>query len=682
MEEHKYTNRLIHEKSPYLLQHAHNPVNWYPWGEEAFHAAKEAKKPIFLSIGYATCHWCHVMEEESFEDPDVAEALNEAFICIKVDREELPHIDSLYMEFAQTMIVGSAGWPLNVILTPDLKPFFAATYMPKESSKGLVGVLELTEKISKMWTSDEQERICMQADRLVDILKAHVHVQGSELPGYSPIAKTADVLYRVADPIWGGMRSSPKFPLGYHASFLLRYYQMSQDSRALFLVEKTLEMMSRGGIFDHLGGGFHRYSVDEHWHVPHFEKMLYDNALLADGYLEAWRVTHRPEYRDVLESILTYVSRDMTSPEGGFYSAEDADSAGIEGLYYTWTRNEVLSILGDADGTIFCDLFGIYDHGLVEGRSVMHMVASIDEFSETRKLDTQAVHELVHKAKDELFKERIRRILPLKDEKIITSWNGLMIHAFAEAGFYLGCPEYIHKAARAAEFIKNHLYKNRRLMRRYVSGEAKFSAGLDDFAFYIRGLLSLFEAGGGARWLELAEDLAHDVEELFKAEAGAYYQAQEADEHLLVRKSQYSDGAEPSGNAVHAENLVRLWQITGKKHYLEQAEDIFKAVQRFIESYPLGYCYHLIALERYFDTKKRTIVVAYNAESEHKEALEDALRNRHSSHYAVVFCHSGETGAHVRPTINNATTLYICQDGVCKKPLTSIDEMLKALSSG
>ncbi|MBS0634227.1 MAG: thioredoxin domain-containing protein [Verrucomicrobia bacterium] len=678
-EQYEYTNRLINEKSPYLLQHAHNPVNWYPWGIEAFDAARISQKPIFLSIGYATCHWCHVMEQESFEDPEVAKALNDAFICIKVDREERPEIDSLYMEFAQTMIVGSAGWPLNVILTPELKPFFAATYLPKDSSRGLVGVLELTEKITELWTGDEQERILSQADRIVDILKSHVHVHGSELPSQAPIAQTADVLFHIADPIWGGMRGAPKFPLGYQANFLLRFYQRSQDSRAIFLVEKTLEMMHRGGINDHLGGGFHRYSVDEHWHVPHFEKMLYDNAILAYGYLEAWKVTHRPVYRDTCQEILDYVARDMQGPEGGFYSAQDADSGGVEGLFYSWTRDEVVGLLGEIDGSLFCDFYGVYDNGILDGRSVIHMISSLDEFCQNRGLDLEATRYSLNRSKQKLFVERERRLKPLRDDKVITSWNGLMIHAFIEAAVALHRQDYRDCAVKAARFIKKNLYENDQLMRRFREGDARFSASLDDYAFLIRALLSLFEAGEGVEWLQWAITLTDQVEELFKAEAGAFYQAAADSEFLVVRKTHFSDGAEPSGNAVHAENLLRLYQITGNARFRDEAEDIFKAVKRFMDSYPLGYCYHLIGLERYYDKKKQSVVIALNKNRDLEAEIKNALRTKHSPHHVIVWCVPGDKGEHVKPTQDDQTTLYLCHEGACQAPLTNKEEILKAL---
>ncbi len=679
------TNRLIHEKSPYLLQHAHNPVDWYPWGQDAFDAAHAQDKPIFLSIGYATCHWCHVMEDETFKDPDVGKALNDAFIPVKVDREELPEIDSLYMEFAQTMIVGSAGWPLNLILTPDLKPFFAATYLPKHSSRGLIGVIELTEKISAVWKGEDRERLVGQADKIVDILRAHARLHGEELPEEAPIVHTAEILYKIADPLHGGLRGSPKFPLGYQTNFLLRYFQKTQDARALFLVEKTLEMMHRGGIYDHLGGGFHRYAVDEHWHIPHFEKMLYDNALLAWAYLDAWKVVHRPAYHTVCVELLQYLLRDMQNPDGGFYTAEDADSEGVEGLFYTWSRHEVMSLLGDEVGRLFCDLYGIFEHGMVEGRSVVRMGMSMQEFAAIRELDPLLVQQTMEKARLRLYKERARRPRPFRDDKIITSWNGLAIHALAASGFSLREPVYLQAAARAAQFIRNNLYKEGVLYRRFRDGEAKFVGTLDDYAFLIRGLLTLFETGQGSQWLHWAIELTEKLEKRFKVDHGAFCQSDYEEEHLLIRKCHYADGAEPSGNAVHSENLIRLWQITGDMHFLEQAEDIFRAVKRFLDTYPLGYCYHLLSLSRYFDAKKVTCIIALNQEGDARHEIASALSKKSNPHHVFVWKEFGDDTLtdimHSETYVpqDGKTTLYICRDGVCSRPCNDLAQIVQEI---
>lgn len=384
-----YTNRLIHQKSPYLLQHAHNPVDWYPWGEEAFEAAKKEDKPIFLSIGYATCHWCHVMERESFENVEIAQLLNQTFINIKVDREELPDVDSLYMEFAQSMMAGAAGWPLNVLLTPHLQPFFATTYLPPHSSHGFMGLNDLVRRIAELWATEEKLKIADQAEKIVEVFASNVHSKGEQLASADIITAAADLLYKMADPVYGGIRGAPKFPIGYQYSFLLRYYKRFKDTRSLFLAEKTLEMMHRGGIYDHLGGGFSRYSVDEKWLVPHFEKMLYDNAILAQAYLEGWQLTKRAPFRQVCEEILNYVLRDMTHPEGGFYSAEDADSEGQEGLFYTWTEQEILEALGTTEGKRFCEFYGVTPSGNFEGRNILHTPFSLEEFATLHSLSQE-----------------------------------------------------------------------------------------------------------------------------------------------------------------------------------------------------------------------------------------------------------------------------------------------------
>ena len=687
-----FTNRLIQEKSPYLLQHAHNPVDWYPWGIEAFTVAKEQDKPIFLSIGYSSCHWCHVMERESFNDSEVGKALNEFFVPIKVDREELPQIDALYMEFAQTMIIEASGWPLNVLLTPELKPFFASTYLPKHNSRGLIGIIELAYKIHQMWQGEERIRLITQSDKIVDILRTHSHPKGVELPREELISITADILFKIADPVYGGIRGAPKFPLGYQILFLLHYFLHSQDSRALFLVEKTLEMMHQGGIYDHLGGGFSRYSVDDKWLIPHFEKMLYDNAILAISYLEAWRVTGRTLYQVVCEEILDYLLRKMQSPEGGFYSAEDADSwnaekVAIEGLFYTWTKQEVLSILGDAEGTLFCEFYNIANanEGMIDGRSQLFMTTSIEEFSEIQGLHAEEVEKILLRSKEKLLQSREKRPRPSQDDQVITSWNGLAIQALGSAGFYLSNKDYFEAAIRAAQFVKDHLWKEGRLLRRYREGETKYAAGLDDYAFLIAGLITLFEGGAGSSWLQFAIDLADVLEKEFKEEGGAFYTTDTHDPHLLFRKCHFSDGAEPSGNALHAENLLRLYEITGKETYLHQAEDILRAVKHYLDSYPLGYCYHLKALQRYYDRKKTTLVLALHGKDHLQEELLESLAHKVLPHHSLIL-HTTEESMDLLPDLaklvplQNQVTLYLCQNGACQAPYIGTEAVLTALN--
>lgn len=406
MQRHLYTNRLIKQKSPYLLQHAHNPVDWYPWGQEAFALASENDKPIFLSIGYATCHWCHVMEKECFENLKVAQLMNEAFVNIKVDREELPEVDSLYMEFAQSMMAGSAGWPLNLILTPDLKPFFAATYLPPTSSHGLMGLSELIMRISEVWQGEERENVVEQASKIVEVFSETIHSKGNQLPEKEHIEDASDILFKMADPIYGGMKGTPKFPIGYQTNFMLRYSATKKDGRAVFLVERTLDMMHRGGIYDHLGGGFSRYSVDEKWLVPHFEKMLYDNALLIESYVEAWQLTKKPLYRQICEDIIQYILRDMSHADGGFYSAEDADSEGHEGWFYTWTLEEVQKILGVRESALFCEFYDITSEGNFEGRNILNTPLRLEEFAEKHQKDVEELLSQFLDQKHRLWKER------------------------------------------------------------------------------------------------------------------------------------------------------------------------------------------------------------------------------------------------------------------------------------
>jgi uncharacterized protein YyaL (SSP411 family) len=453
-----YTNRLVNEKSPYLLQHAHNPVDWYPWGEEAFKAAKDQDRPIFLSIGYATCHWCHVMEQESFQSVEVAKLMNDTFINIKIDREEKPEVDSLYMEFAQAMMSGGAGWPLNVILTPDLLPFFAATYLPADSTRGFLGMKQLALRIRQIWEDpEERENVIAQAGKIVDVFATHIHAEGEKLPDQSQIKEAAEILFKTADPVYGGTKGAPKFPIGIQACFLLRLVKAASDSRALFYVERTLEMMHRGGIYDHIGGGFSRYTVDERWLVPHFEKMLYDNAILARAYLEAWEFTRQHFYREVVEEILGYIMRDMTHEKGGFFSAEDADSEGHEGWFYTWNWDQIHSVLGP-DAPLFCDVYGVTPGGNFEGRNILHMRASLDEYAAQHRLEPGTLRKILKEMRQKLFEVRQQRPHPSKDDKILTAWNGLMIYAFAEAGTVLNKPEYHEVAEKAALFIQENLW--------------------------------------------------------------------------------------------------------------------------------------------------------------------------------------------------------------------------------
>ncbi|MCI0382523.1 MAG: thioredoxin domain-containing protein [Chlamydiae bacterium] len=682
-----FTNRLIREKSPYLLRHAHNPVDWYPWGNEAFEQAKKEDRPIFLSIGYATCHWCHVMEQETFEDPKIAKMLNETFINVIVDREEHPEVDSIYMELAQVLMSSAGGWPLNVVLTPDLKPFFAITYLPPTSRKGLVGVDQFIKQIQALWKSDERVQLVSQANHLIELFEKTSKMSGEELPGEAELSSAIQILFELADPEYGGIKGEPKFPLGYQIDLFLQYSKDKNDSRSLFYVELTLDKMARGGICDHLGGGFARYTIDSKWHIPHFEKMLYDNALLAEAYLQAWKYTKDLKYRDVVRGILDYILREMTDAKGGFFSAQDADTEGREGLFYTWTEEEILRVIPGEDGQIFCRFFSVFPEGNFEGRNVFYNELSLTEFSKIIGAPEQLVKEKLKKTKETLFQRRQERVQPFKDDKIISSWNGLMIDAMAKAGVTFSEERYATAALKAASFIKNAMFKEGKLLRRYRDGEARFPGGLDDYAFMIKAIITLFEIRGEVEWLEWAIELSAILERKFKMEKGAFFQVEKESE-IIVRKCEFYDGAEPSGNAVHAENLLRLYQITLQEKYLRQAEDILKAAKNFVETFPPGACYHLIALQRYLDVKAPTLIFSLDEKQSLKNEISLSLHSHFCPHAAIIWKNglSGKLNELLpfikeKNKIDGRTTLHICRQDRCESPLTAKEEILKAIET-
>jgi uncharacterized protein len=681
-----HTNRLIHQKSPYLLQHAHNPVDWYSWSPEAFQAAKDFDKPIFLSIGYSTCHWCHVMEKESFEDVELARLMNDIFINIKVDREELPEVDALYIEFAQSMMADAAGWPLNVILTPELQPFFAATYLPPKSRQGMMGMFELIYRIKEVWQGEEREKILLQANRIVEAFASVIHTKGDFVPRSEQVDNALELLYKTADPVYGGMLGAPKFPLGYQLSFMLRYSAKKCDSRALFVVERTLEMMRRGGIYDHLGGGFSRYSVDERWLIPHFEKMLYDNALLAQCYLEAWQMTKQPDYRHICESIFSYILRDMTHPDGGFYSAEDADTEGEEGLFYSWTLDEVRAILGE-NGDLFCEFYDITSRGNFGYRNVLNTRESLEEFTTRKELDPKIIGDFLRDQAHRLWMAREHRIHPQKDDKILSSWNGLMIYSLALAGKAFDNKAYLEAALKAAHFIRNNMWREGQLYRRWREGETMFSAGLDEYAYLIRSALALFECDAGAEWLKWAIEMTEILKDKFKEVDGAFYQIEGLEEkNLILRQCHFSDGAEPSGNAVHCENLIKLYQITGDQDYLSQAADVLKAVMKYLDMHLLGYSFHLMNLLRYYDKKRCKIVIALNEKEDLKKEISQLLFQSFIPHDVIIWRRVNDPviSKLLLDLVNQTpqegkTTLYICHEGVCQEPLDEFSDMVQAI---
>lgn len=684
-----FTNHLANEKSPYLQQHAHNPVDWYPWGDEAFTLAREQDKPIFLSIGYASCHWCHVMGEESFADSEIGRLMNETFVNVKVDREEKPEVDTLYMEFAQAMMSGGAGWPLCVILTPDMMPFFATTYLPPDAKHGFLGLKQLIFRIKEIWSSaEEREEVIEQAGKIVELFESHMQQEAIAPLSKEIIHECAELLFKTADPIYGGTRGSPKFPVGYQASFLLRFSKRTADSRALFYVERSLEMMRRGGIYDQLGGGFARYSIDERWMVPHFEKMLSDNAIIAKAYLETWLFTHQASYRVTTEHILRYLIREMQDSSGGFYSAEDSDTEHQEGRFYTWTWEEIHEVLSEEDASLFCEFFGVTPTGNFEGRSVLHMSYSIEEFSALGQADPEELKTKIENLKNQLFLEREKKVHPEKDKKIIASYNGLIIHLFAKCYLAFHNETYLEIAEKCALFIKEKLWNGEELFRRYFEGEAKFSGCLDDYAFVISGLLSLFEATGKTDWFEFALSLNNVLFSDFKAEKGAFYHNNGKDPNLLLRRFEFYDGAEPSGNAVQAENLVRIAQLTGAKEFLEAAGDILSAAKLHIEMYPPAACYHLMALQRLLDQEAPTLIVALNEEETNKEEIRKILSGHFIPHLALLWWKESDEGlrdlspvVRDKKPIDGKTTLYLCRArGICEDPINDMKDMFQIIN--
>ncbi|HVI40480.1 MAG TPA: thioredoxin domain-containing protein [Anaerovoracaceae bacterium] len=593
----KIPNRLINESSPYLLQHAHNPVDWYPWGEEAFSHAETEDKPIFLSIGYSTCHWCHVMAHESFEDEEVAEVLNRNFISIKVDKEERPDIDSVYMSVCQG-ITGSGGWPLTIIMTPDQKPFFAGTYYPRTKRYNVPGILEILDAVTKEWT-ENRESLLRSGDKIVSHFsdKAQTKSQkqeqeerkGGDKLTKEIIEEAKDILYQSFDNWYGGFGRSPKFPTPHNLMLLLRYYKFEKDEHALEIVEKTLHQMYRGGIFDHVGFGFSRYSTDDKWLVPHFEKMLYDNALLVILYLEAYQVTGNEFYQSVVMKILNYITREMTDVEGGFYSAQDADSEGTEGKYYVFSQKEILDLLGEADGELFNEFYDITEIGNFEGSNIPNLI-------KTKEYDP--IPDTIRNMIPRVYDYRLTRTKLHKDDKLLTSWNSLMIVAFAKAYKALNEEKYLRIAERAVAFLSEALIKeNDKLYVSYRDGVASGTGNLDDYAFFIWALLELYEATMDITYLERARELCALMQTSFwDEERTGFYLTDKDSERLIYRPKETYDGAIPSGNSVAGYVLIKLSKLTGMKEYHELGLKQLSYLSENAASYPAGSCFALMAI--------------------------------------------------------------------------------------
>jgi hypothetical protein len=594
--EHKFTNRLIHETSPYLLQHAHNPVDWYPWGEEALSRAKKEDRPILLSIGYSSCHWCHVMEKESFENEEIAGIMNLRFINIKVDREERPDLDELYMNAVQVM-TGSGGWPMTVFLTPDLIPFHAGTYFPPEDRGRMPGFSKVLVVVSDYYRSHREEVEKMEA-QLKQALRQIVEVIPSqESVSDKVLSKAFNALESQFDPIYGGFGNAPKFPSSMALTFLLRYWKSTGSKKALEMVEKSLEKMANGGIYDHLGGGFHRYSVDERWLIPHFEKMLYDNALLARTYFEAYQATKKERYRRVGEEILNYVLREMKSPNGGFYSTQDADSEGEEGKFYVWTRDEIKGVLGKEKGTPFCAYYGVATEGNFEGgRSVLNIASTLEKVSELYGMPVAELEKVLIEGRQKLYAERERRARPGRDEKILTSWNGLMISSFVDGFRVTGNEKYLKGAVEAARFIWE-MRKDGHVVRVFSRGKSQVKGYSEDYAFFTQALIDLYEATFETEWLKEAEDLNRRmIDQFWDEKNGGFFFTGKENESLIARSKNPYDNAIPSANSVAVFNLIKLGHLTGEESLKQKAEQILHLFYNFLDQHPSGFAQMLSGL--------------------------------------------------------------------------------------
>jgi uncharacterized protein YyaL (SSP411 family) len=687
-------SRLSREKSPYLRQHAGNPVQWFAWGEEAFAEAIRQNKPVFLSIGYSTCHWCHVMQKESFEDQEVARLLNEHFIAVKVDREERPDIDAYYMSVCQ-LLTGGGGWPLTVFLTPDKKPFFAGTYFPKKSRFGIPGLMDILTRVAEAWKTKSRELLASaekislapaQDDRpsrkhrlAPDILDSAFKQLGSQFDAEN-----------------GGFGRAPKFPSPHHLTFLLRYAVRKRSADALAMVEKTLQAMRRGGIFDQLGFGFHRYSTDARWLVPHFEKMICDQALMAIACTETYQATAREEYRRTTDEIIAYVLRDMTSEEGGFYTAEDADSEGEEGRFYLWEETEMRKVLSSEEADFAARIFNVRPEGNYEEpgghrpvRNILHLSRTPNELAEELKIPETRFWNFWSDIRRKLYEVRERRPRPLKDTKILTDWNGLVMAALAKAGRAFGRQEYTEGAYRAADFIRKVMKTNDRLHHRYAEGEVTIHAFLDDHAFLIWGLIELYQSTFDTRLLEWTLELTDDLLSRFWDEAGGFFMTSEDAQELPLRKKEVYDGALPSGNSVMLDNLLRLGRLTGRADLEERAGNINETFSDKISALPMGHTHFLSALDSAFGPAHE-VVIAGQPNAPDTKAMLRTLHREFLPRTVVLFRTSGEDSSAILQlapyaasltAVEGRATAYVCSGSRCELPVTDPVEMLTRLKS-
>ena len=698
-------NRLINEKSPYLLQHAFNPVNWYPWGDEAFDKAREEDKFIFLSIGYSTCYWCHVMEREIFEVPKIAEIMNKLFISVKVDREERPDVDRIYMQALQ-MMTGSGGWPMSIFMTNDLKPFWGGTYIPPESNYGIPGFVDLIKQLDKLWRT-ERDEINESAEKLYAVLSEH---QASGAPATLPDAEVLNAGYKIFEKMYdekyGGFGAAPKFPRVSTFNFLFRYANRTGNDKAKEMVLQTLRKMAAGGIFDHIGGGFHRYSTDARWHVPHFEKMLYDQGQLVSIYLDAFQLTGDEYYSQNVRDVLNYVSRNLTDENGGFYSAEDAESATsaenldikAEGAFYIWSKSELMDLLGEDIGNIFVYYYGVEPSGNVledphnyfPGKNVLYFAHTLKETAEKFDIPLNKAKKLLNNARTIVYEYREKRINPHLDDKILVSWNGYMISAYSRAYQILHDDDYLISAEKAALFIKTNLYsgKDKILLRRFRDGEAAITANLSDYALLVGGLIDLYEASFNADWIEWADEL-NDlmIEKFYDDKSGVFYDTPEGSENLIVRMRDDYDGAEPTGNSIAVMNLLRLSQILNREGLREMADKILSYYSGILKKSPHALPQMLAAVD-FSLTKPKQIIIAGNVKSDDTKMMLKTLHKFYIPNKVVIHADSENESNYVTKNldivkymtmIKGKATVYVCENYACRLPTNDLDVFISLL---
>ncbi|MFL3027507.1 MAG: thioredoxin domain-containing protein [Candidatus Neomarinimicrobiota bacterium] len=676
-------NHLANELSPYLLQHANNPVDWFPWGEEAFNKAKELDRPIFLSIGYSTCHWCHVMEHESFEDDSVAKLLNDNFVSIKVDREELPEIDHLYMSVCQAM-TGSGGWPLNIVMTPQKEPFFAGTYFPKDRRGGRSGMLQILPMISEAWAT-KRDDIMISVNQVKNYLdKVNSKPAGDNLTE-ELVTSAYDQFRNGFDEEYGGFFRAPKFPSPHNLIFLMRYHYSYNNQFALDMVIKTLKQMRLGGIYDQIGFGFHRYSTDKYWLVPHFEKMLYDQAMIAMAYMEAFHITGDTVFENTTKEIFNYVLRDLTSQDGGFFSAEDADSEGEEGKFYTWTKQEIEEVLGKSLSEDFNTIFSIESDGNFNdessGKKNGGNIPHLNDFEFYNQSSIES-------ARKKLFDKRKNRVHPLKDDKILTDWNGLMIAALARASIIFQEPSYLEAAIKSSSFVLNKISKNGKLLKRFRNNQAAINSHLDDYAFITWGLLEIYEATFDSKYLSKSLDLMNImVEDFWDEKNGGFFLGADQSEKLIVRTKTAYDGAIPSGNSVAVMNMLKLSRITGNVKWAELSEKTIRAFSEDIYRAPTGYTLMLSAF--LFDTNKsKEIVIVGNGEDNKTKEFINSFHSKYAPHKILLFKDTSLNNNQLEQlanwtstqySIDDKPTAYICKNFACNQPTNDLKIALSLL---